>query len=376
MAGVDVVIFHHAPHDDDPALVRLLAEARHELVRHQVGLFRRAGAARVEVLPGRDDTTTDAPGAGSFGERLARVVVQASIAHLVVMGSGAVARLTLGDARRLVDAAGAGTARRALTNNRYSSDVCAVSHAGLLRRLPRLPSDNALPRWLEECAGFTVAELPGRDRLALDLDTPLDLALLALAPGAPPAMVELVRERRIEVPRAGALRALAADPRGELLIFGRTGSRTLSWLERHVHCRVRFLAEERGLRASSPLAMRSSSMPGGSVPPPVRRPRATLGRLLDDRGPSALWHIVRELAGGAIIDTRVLMADRWGAEEDAWPSPSDRFASDLLRADDVSDPWLGELTRSAAEADLPIVLGAHTLVGPGVRVLLAGTPGR
>lgn len=375
MAGVDVVIFHQASHADDPPLVRLLAQARDQLVRHQIELFRRAGARRVEVLPGREAATA-VPGAGSFGERLARLVEEASIEHLIVMGSGAVPRLTLGDARRLVEGAGAGGARRALTNNRYSSDVCAVSHAGQLRRLPPLPTDNALPRWLEECAGFTVAELAGRDRLALDLDTPLDLALLALAPRAPRVLVQLARERRMEVPRVSALRSLAADPRRELLVFGRSGSRTLAWLERNVRCRVRFLAEERGLRASSPLAMRSSSTPCATGGLPARRPRATLGRLLDDRGPAALRDVVGELADGAIIDTRVLMADRWGADEDAWPSPDDRFASDLLRPSDVSDPWLRDLTRSAAEADIPILLGAHTLVGPGVPILLGGAPGR
>lgn len=368
MAGVDVVIFHQEPREDDAPLVHLLARARERLVRHQVGLFRRAGSTRVEVLPGREDAATGAPGAGSFGERLARLVDEASIQHLVVMGSGAVARLALGDARALVAAAG-GAGRRATTNNRYSSDVCALSQAGELRRLPPLPSDNALPRWLEECAGFAVHELGGRERLALDVDTPLDLAILALAPRAPRLLVQLAADSHVVVPRLAELRDLAGDPRRELLVFGRSGSRSLQWLERTVRCRVRFLAEERGLRASSTLAI------GDSRPvPDARPPRATLGRLIDHRGPNALPDIVGELADGGIIDTRVLMADRWGPHEDAWPSPNDRFASDLLRSEEVSDPWLRDLTRSAAEADIPILLGAHTLVGPGVPLLLRQGP--
>jgi len=367
MAGVDVVIFHQEPRDGDPPLVRLLAEARSALIRHQVGLFRRAGAARLEVLPGREDEAPTGPRAGSFGERLARLVADAGIRRLIVMGSGAVPRLTLRDARALVAAAGA-TGRRAVTNNRYSSDVCGVSDAGALRDLPPLPSDNALPRWLEERAGFAVRELGGRERLALDLDSPLDLALLALAPRAPRPLVRLAADVGIEIPRLAELRDLARDPRRELLVFGRSGSHTLQWLERNVRCRVRFLAEERGLRASSPLAI------GGASPATdgtaARPPRSTLGRLLDVSWPDALASVVADLADGGIIDTRVLMAHHWERDEDRWPTPADRFASDLLRPDDVADPWLAALTLSAASATIPIMLGAHTLIGPGIPLLL------
>jgi hypothetical protein len=254
----------------------------------------------------------------------------------------------------------------ALTNNRFSSDVAAISDAAALRALPPLPSDNALPRWLEERAGFRVEELPGRERLAVDLDTPLDVALISLVPGAPRQLRSLAVQRGLEIPRLAELRALAADPRRELLIFGRSSSRTLRWLEGHVRCRVRFLAEERGLRASSPLAI------GGTAPLRTRPPASSIGALVAGRGPEALAGIVAELSDGAILDSRVLMAGRFGADEDAWPSPEDRFASDLLLPDAVGDPWLRALTASAASAAIPILLGAHTVVGPGVPILLRG----
>jgi hypothetical protein len=211
-----------------------------------------------------------------------------------------------------------------------------------------------------------VEELAGRDRLAIDLDTPLDLALLALVPRVPSPIRRMATDRHLAVPRLDELRALAADPRRELMIFGRSSSRTLRWLEGNVRCRVRFLAEERGLRASSPLAIGGDSeRPGRS-----RTPASTLGTLLEARGPQALASVVAGLADGAILDTRVLMAQRFGPDEDVWPSPEDRFASDLLEPDGIADPWLRALTRSAAEAAIPILLGAHTLVGPGIPVLL------
>jgi CTP:molybdopterin cytidylyltransferase MocA len=355
MAEMVVLIFHRPASADDPPLVRLLADVRGRLVDSQKQLFQAAGASEVRV-----SRVT----ANSFGELLAASAPATD--GLVVLSGGAVPRLTRGDAERLVAVAESG-APVALTNNRHSSDVCAIGDARVLRGLPPLPSDNALPRWLEERAGLTVSEMAGRERLALDIDSPLDIALWALAPEAPRWVRDLVDREAIGVPRAVELRALATDPRRELLVFGRAGSTTLRWLERNVRCRVRFLAEERGLRASSPLAIGGA---GDEPVGPVRPPRATLGRLLDHWGPEALGSVVAELADGAILDTRVLMADRFGADESAWPPAADRFASDLLRAADVSDSWLRALTAAAAASPLPIVLGAHSLVGPGIPPLL------
>jgi hypothetical protein len=355
MSGPLVVIFHQSPRAGEPPFTALLATARDRLVAHHTRHFMRAGAARVQVIPGRHDRDADA---GGFGRRLATLVAEERPRHgLIILGSGAVPLLRRSDAERLVVAARRGR-RYALTNNRYSSDVCAVSQPGALLALldgPPMPSDNGLPRWLEADAGYHLQQLPGRRRLAMDLDTPLDLALLGLVRRAPKALRDLARE--LPIPGHSALRELASDPRRELLVMGRTNARTLRWLERHTRCRVRALIEERGLKASTSGAN-------------ARPPRSVLGRLLTVHGPESLADIVGELSDGAIIDTRVLLADRLGADEASWPSPEDRFASDLGRSDEIHDPWLAALTRSAARAPVPIMLAAHTLVGPGIRVLL------
>jgi hypothetical protein len=41
-----------------------------------------------------------------------------------------------------------------------------------------------------------------------------------------------------------------------------------------------------------------------------------------------------------------------------------------MQPDSIADPWLRALTESARSAPIPIVLGGHTLVGPGVRLAL------
>ncbi len=357
-----LLIFHRPAVAGEPVLVQFMADVRAELAHRQSALLADAGASRATLIDEWQEGL-------AFGEVLARLAPARG--GVIVFGSGAVPRLNADDARRLV-AAASSAADVALTNNRYSSDIVALGRAAVLRDLPGLPSDNVLPRWLEERAGVRVTELPGRDRLALDLDTPLDVCLAALAPGAPGWLRSAMAETRIAVPRYDQLRAVARDPRKELLVFGRSGSRTLAWLERNVRCRVRFLAEERGMRASSPLAIGDSSVAARSPAAAPRRPAATLSLLLAQRGPEALSQLVAELADAALIDSRVLLAARLGTDESSWPAPVDRFASDLHEHGAVGDPWLKALTRSAAQAKQPILLGGHSLVGPGVAVVFRG----
>ncbi len=364
-----VIIFHPPePAAVAPApLTAIVSRARDLLIEHQAELFLAAGAATVEIVRARSS---------SFGAALAHQAHELAggprgrqVAGLVVFGAGAVPFLRRSDARRLVRLAASG-ARRALTNNRYSSDVCAIGDAAVLRDLPALPGDNALPRWLAERAGVAVEELPGRERLAFDLDTPLDLALLALVSGAPGPLRRLAVAAGLAVPRLAELRALLGDRTRELLVFGRGSAHGLARLERDAACRVRFLAEERGLRGATALAQ-------GHHPATARPPHATLGRLLAARGgPASLGTTIAELADGAVLDSRVLLADRLGADERSWPGAEDRYASDLLRPVAIRDAWLRDLTAAASASPLPILLGGHTLVGPGLRILLGTTSGR
>ncbi len=353
--GPLVIIFHQSPRADQPPLTALLATARDRLVASHTRLFGRSGAGLILIVPGRDDEDATT---GGFGARLAQVVAeQRPRRGLIVLGSGAVPLLRRRDASRLVAVASRG-AHEALTNNRHSSDVVAIARPAALLALldaPPMPSDNGLPRWLEAEDGMHIRELPDRARLGIDLDTPLDLALVARSRHAPGGLRALAQG--LDVPAHSRIREVATDPRRELLVMGRTSASTVRWLERHARCRVRALIEERGLKAAAP---------GENARPP----RSVLGRLLAERGPEALADIIGQLADGAIIDTRVLLADRLGSDAASWPRAEDRFASDLGRAADVRDPWLAALTRSAAGASVPILLGAHTLVGPGIRLLL------
>jgi hypothetical protein len=350
---VSVRIFHREPGPEEGRLVAWVAERRLALAQRQVAEFRGAGAADISIVSGPPDDTP-------FGARLRGLVDRERPAGLIVLGSGAVPLATDRDLRDLVAVAGS-ERPEALTNNRFSGDVVAISCADALLRLPDLPGDNALPRWLEEAAGYSVRDLRSRWRLSFDVDGPLELVLLGQAP---PASVELGALRA----RLAAVRAVAEDRRSELLVAGRVSRRTLAWLETGVPARIRALVEERGLRAASVLVQGGRASGGAAV---QRPPASTLGLLLEREGPVALGSIVARLGEAAILDTRVLLTHRLGVDERTWPVAEDRFASDLLLPDRIDDPWLRDLTQAALDAPIPVILGGHSVVDSGTRMLLS-----
>ena len=371
MGDVTVLVLHPPLAAGAGPLTAALDAARRELAaRHRAG-FLGAGAAVVALV----EEARDEP----FGARLRRLAGSIATPGLVVLGSGALALARAADYRAFVEAASS-DGPRALANNRFSADAVAVSRAAILQDLPDLPSDNALPRWLDEVAGCPVADLHGRPRLAIDLDSPADVVIVGQA--VPAAVAGSPFPLTL-----AAIQSVMTDRRLELTVAGRTSSGTLAALERRAACRVRAIVEERGLRAASRLALApsepanstgSTEQSGGhgeTVLDPrgragrARHPASILGLLLERDGPEALGRILARLGDGAVVDSRVLLAHRLGADEAAWPVAEDRFASDLLLPGQVGDPWLRALTESATAASIPVVLGGHTLVGPGLRIL-------
>ena len=351
MQPVAVRILHPTAPTDAGPLTRWLAGVRARNADRLAARFSRAGSADLQIVTGPPDGRP-------FGARLRDLVAGLPEGSgLIVLGSGAIPLATRSDIEAFVAVAGSGE-RRALANNYYSADVVAAGRVETFREVPDLPGDNALPRWLEEVAGFAVDDLRGRWRLSVDLDSPLDALLIDAAAVSPGIDLAAFLDRLARV------RSVAADRRAELVVAGRTSGRTLRWLERTTAARTRSIIEERGLRASSPEALANVDRHRG------RPPRSILGMLLDDRGPEAIGSILAELGDGAIVDTRVLLAHRLGPDEAAWPGPEDRYASDLLLPDRIADPWLRTLTVSALGAPIPILLGGHSLVGPGVRLVL------
>jgi hypothetical protein len=349
-----------------------LSRATAQLAEEHRSKFLVAGADDAVIATGDGDGRT-------FGGRLRDLARElAGFDGLIVLGSGAMPLATVADRRRFVEAAR--RPREALANNRFSADVVAFGGLGPLVRLPDLRTDNALPRWLAEVHGYRVLDLKGRWRLGVDLDSPLDILLTRLDRGrdaiTTPPEVDLGAVRQ----RLAAVARVSRDPGAELLVAGRVSTGGLGWLERSTACRVRAVVEERGLRAGAdgPWPARLGSV-GGQDSEAIgssagsRPPASVLGAVVERDGPDHLGEILGRLADAAVVDTRVLLAHRLGRDEGSWPAPEDRFASDLLLPDRIADPWLRQLTAAALAAPIPILLGGHSLVGPGLRLALAAT---
>ncbi|MEO8246708.1 MAG: hypothetical protein ABI622_06255 [Chloroflexota bacterium] len=255
-----------------------------------------------------------------------------------------------------------------VANNRWSTDAFVV--AGdlplALAALEACPTDNAAVRVLES-AGFAVRDLASAPWSRFDVDTPLDLALLRVAAALPEgrrpaeavarflAMAQLPAGRSLAVPHLDELGAVIRDRGAELVVAGRLPAATLAFLETETACRVRAFVEERGMRSARGTG----------------RPRSLLAALMGRSSPADLVAELATLGDAVVLDSRVVMAAVGGsADAAAWPPEEERFASDFGDHARVATPWLAELTRAAAEASVPVLLGGHALVSDGMRILV------
>ena len=339
----------------------VLATGRHLLAAELSQRLARQGAA-VQLIPPSGEGLFHW---GSWYARAARAALDEAGDRLDALGwvgAGALALL----ADEALDALVSPIAGEVVTNNRFSSDAFVVGGdlSAALGVLAGLGADNGAPRALE-AAGFTVRDLSGATWTRFDVDTPLDLALLRLATriAGPrtldPAIVaflegaQLPGGRPLALPRLEDLLAVLRNRNAELVVAGRVPSSCFAYLEEQAACRIRLFVEERGMRAA-----------------PAHRPRSLLADWVTETGATSLVERLAALGDAVILDTRVVMAALAGSSDAAaWPSAEDRYASDFGDASPIATPWLRDLTTAAASASVPFLLGAHTLVSDGLRIL-------
>ncbi len=299
-----------------------------------------------------------------FGARLLEVVAQHRLERVIYIGGGAAPLLRADDLLTLATVI-AGDATTVVANNIFSADIIALGPGAeaALRRIAPPVLDNDLAYRLRS-AGVPTTALPSSLGLNFDIDTPTDLATLALAlqqhSDAAAAIGSHLRAALADYAGSGlGERQLAAlnaalyvmgRRDGEALFCGRIGARTWRRLELALPCQTRLLGEERGMRASG----REEQ---GKV-------RSLLGFLVEHAGPCRAVADLAQVAQVAFIDTRVLFNHLH------LDIPiGDRFNSDALRWEQVTEPTAREFTRAAAEAEIPFVLGGHSLVSGGLTLL-------
>jgi CTP:molybdopterin cytidylyltransferase MocA len=282
-----------------------------------------------------------------FGERLAGVLGAVGASGVVYLGGGAVPLMSGAEIAMMGSRSSSGTA---VTNNVYSSDAAAFPVTEqVLEAIRPLERDNGLGKALIE-AGLSVEALSRTAETQFDIDTPTDLAVLALTGRGGLRLREYVAGVGIETSPYERVLPLFLDVNKQVVVAGRVGSHAWAYLERETACRVRLFAEERGMEADGRAG--------------ERRVRSLLGFYLAAAGSERFFGTLPELGDAWFIDTRVLLAHR-GVEA----SRADRFNSDLGRWENVREPWLRDFTRLAMECHVPVLLGGHSLMSGGLMAL-------
>ena len=302
------------------------------------------------------DRTFDAPpgvlvdrdeGLYRFGSRLAVILRRHYIESAVYLGGGSVPLFTAADFTDVLSRLESGNA---VTNNNFSSDLVAFPvNDAVLAAVEPLFRDNSLARAMLD-AGLTVETMPRKVNTQLDIDTPTDVAVLALTSKAwgvrlkgDPQIGSIVALYRQVLP-------LFLDQAKELVVAGRVGSHAWGYLERETACRVRLFAEERGMEADR----RDES---GTA-------RSLLAYHLEAVGMPRFFETLADLGDAAFIDTRVLLAHKR-----IQATREDRFLSDLGRWQEIGNEFLRDFTRAAIEAPIPVLLGGHSLMSGGLMAL-------
>jgi len=293
------------------------------------------GGAGADVVPPGTDPF-------HFGEELLALSHARGLERMATIGAGAGALMSTAELTRLREDIDGGEAL-VLSNNYYSADLVAFTPASALSVIDLPATDNPLPRRLHQQGGLSSRQLERSAATLLDVDTPADAAVLKRHPACPPQLRDLDTWDGELGTRIDSLMRLVTTPERELIVAGRVGAPVWSYLESQTACRVRMLAEERGMQAAG----RDTS---GEA-------RTALGFLYREIGPEAFFARLGELGDGMLFDTRVLFAHL------GWqPSAQDRFASDLFRSDALAHGELREFTAAARAAPFPLLLGGHTLV--------------
>ncbi|MFO7743479.1 MAG: hypothetical protein R6X31_14325 [Anaerolineae bacterium] len=285
-----------------------------------------------------------------FGRRLAELIERYDADRVLYTGGGSAPLLKGNEWARVVDRLGRAK-RLVITNNVHSSDWAAFTPSEeACWLIADQVNDNAIAWALAHEAGFPAEDMKASASSRFDIDTPADLLIAHRHPGIGPHLRRHLDRLDWQCPQLDGVLSEMGREGGSLIVAGRASSAAWRSLEESTQCWVRVFAEERGMRASGRQA-------SGAV-------RSLLADYLDLVGIEGFFEGLGGLANAILLDNRVILAAR-----NLWPSAIDRFHADLYRWHHVDDPFLRRLTRAAADAPVPVVMGGHSVVAGGLMAL-------
>lgn len=357
---VDVLIFEGGPVVGPP--LGWLDELREAVVMDHIERSLEAGAKRVLVATDRPRLRKAAGQSGAltydttmperpfhFGEALAAICRSLGSHRVICLGGGSAPLMPAAEWRHLMELLVSGN-DIVISNSVYSSDIIAFAPASALFHAQLMPLDNQMAWTLRE-AGLRFLQMPSTAGSIFDLDTPTDALVMALHPARGRHAQGFLERLELPLDRVKEVIGVLGRPEGEVFLYGRAAGAVLQALEKGTRCRVRSFVEERGMRSLGREKSGAYSL---------------LAAVIDEVGPAWYFDQLSRVCNAALLDTRVLFAHR-GREVEAM----DRFLSDLGWAGDIRDDYVREFTLAAADARIPVLLGGHSLVNGGLRILLS-----
>lgn len=305
------------------------------------------------VAPGIVIEPTAQPNCFHFGKTLADIVARHRISRVLYIGGGSSPLLSVAELAALRDAV-ARLDHGLIANNFFSADFIGF-HPGSALTAVDLPQkrDNGLARQLVQEASLLHEPLEPTIAAMFDIDTPTDLAMLALHPLRGPnthAYLERSEVARQLARLMGRLREAMPTfvrPHEEVILAGRVSAQLWPLLRRDMACRIRVFSEERGMSTSA------------------RPVRSLLGFYMEEVGPQAFFQAFAQMGDALFLDTRVLFA-----HGDRRVSGHDRFAADMGLIHEIRDEFTRELASVAWESGFPVVMGGNAAVSGGLWALV------
>ena len=285
-----------------------------------------------------------------FGFRLREIINERRLEKVIYMGGGSGVLLPMSDLRQMAIEV-LKEEHLLITNNFYSTDFCAFTPASHINEIHVPAIDNDLGWRMGQKDGLPNVSLPRNAETQLDIDTPVDLMALTYHPNVAPRLRSYIAKLDLDTKHITRAMKFLVNRSTEVVLAGRVSSSIVAYLEKEAACRVRVFSEERGMRASGRQAR-------GEV-------RSLLGTYYEAMGPRRFFNAIAEMAQGFSWDNRVV----W-AHHGVWPSPNDRFYSDLRQPEKVEDKSVRAMTEAAMDAPIPVVTGGHSLVSGDMYVIV------
>lgn len=241
----------------------------------------------------------------------------------------------------------------AWVNNFHSTDWAIFNQAeGIIPFESSLIHDNALGWVLKNMANYCVHSMSPSAISRVDIDTPMDVAMLLGHPQVGPALKTLHENMdsalRIRVQR---VREIMATPAANLMLAGRVPAYVLQAIGQQTQLWTRVFSEERGMLASGRLQR-------GEV-------QSVFALLVQTIGITAALQYFAGITDALLWDTRV-----WMAHRGHWPSTAERFALDLGWMEALEDSNLIDLAQAIEDVNIPVLSGGFGVVSGGVFALL------